>query len=111
MVDQQADYVCQVYITGSQAALLSAACQEALYRMDEQAGAVDYPAGLADSFIQLRDFFKDVTERPTAYPVNGSMARTLKVMKRRRKPRLSKKHRANLQRMEAERTTRTSREG
>lgn len=79
---EQADYVCQVYVTGSQAALLSAACQETIYAA---ATGESTPEGLLESLVNLRDLFADVAERPTAYPVNGNMARTLKTRFRRMK--------------------------
>ena len=105
--DQQAGYVCQVHVTDSQAAVLSTACQRALLEA-ETTIPDDAPqkAGLVDALMQLRDFFQGVALRPQDYPPSGAMARTLKQRKRRQKPQRSTKHRANLQKMQAEREKR-----
>lgn len=99
MTEQQADFVCQIHITASQAALLVACMNEAL-------SDAAMPMPVIKAVEDLASFFAGVAERPQDYPMSGQMSRTLKVMKRRRKPGLSKKHRANLQKLEAARAKR-----
>ena len=96
MSEPQADYVCQIYVTASQAALLVACMNEAL-----NDAAMPIPA--IHAIEDLCKFFADVAERPTAYPVRGQMARTLKTRYRRMKgPEQSKRERARSQRRRAE---------
>jgi hypothetical protein len=112
---EQADYVCQVNVTASQAALLSAACQEAIYATSGIHSAQEMHENdpVLKALVDLRDFLRDVSLRPTAYPVRGEMARTLKTRARRLKGpagTLSKKHRANYQAAKAEKRERKARQ-
>lgn len=107
--------VCQVYVTDSQAALLSAACQEAISRsiMLEEVTGETTPSGAVQALEDLRDFFRNVHESPTAYPVNGNTARSLKIRARRLKgpaQRRSKKHQAAYQAAKAEKRARKARQ-
>ena len=81
---EQGDYVCYVLVTASQAALLSAACQETLVKAYADDG--EDPRGLCDALAQLRDFFADVAENPTNY-ANGEILKTLKRIRRAQKGR------------------------
>lgn len=109
MTDQQADYVCQVHVTASQSALVAAALQELIYTIAEDDGqmAKAERSGMLDAVVQLKVLFTDVAERPTAFPVRGQMARTLKTKLRRMKgPEQSKRVRARSQRRRAEEAAR-----
>lgn len=72
-------------VTASQAALLSAACQELANQIlnDPEPTPVNVDA-LYESVLGMRDLFKDVADNPTAY-ANGELLKTLKRLRKAQK--------------------------
>lgn len=73
----EADYVCYVHITASQAALAAAACSHAAISEDVNPAA-------SGELMTLAGFFNGVALRPQDFPPTDRMARTLKTRRKKR---------------------------